>query len=110
MQRRKRISRIFKLHVMEEEEKVILTIDIMSPLVAKVEVIEYGDNFMRNNQEWVAGTEWSKQRTMEPLKRNEAQKARTGSKQTKKKKQEKEDLGKVRAGSRKKEPTYQEEF
>lgn len=67
------MSRLFKLACMEEDEKFILSFDTMSPLIAKVEVVEYGDNKMRNRQEWVVHTDWNKQRMEEPIKRNDKQ-------------------------------------
>lgn len=58
--RRNRISRSFRLHIMEEDEKVILYFNTLSPLIAKIEVVEYGKNYMRNKHMHVIDTDWTK--------------------------------------------------
>lgn len=98
---------------MEEDEKVILYFDILSPLIAKIEVIEYGKNHMRNRHMSVAFKDWTKQRVEEPLKRVEAEKPRYGvgrQGSLKRFSKELDNKGKIKKGTRKIEEAYQEEF
>lgn len=63
----KKLNKSFRLHFNVAEENVSMMVKEYSPMVAKIDVFQYGSNQLRKKLNHIPALDLTKNRTMEPI-------------------------------------------